>query len=75
MLDALVCYPLAVLDRLWPRNERHEVALHDVLRVGRVYPYRQQLGVVVGGGEIVLLRRHVAFCSRVGPGEWWGEAP
>lgn len=40
VFDALVGYPLAVLDRLGPGNQGHEVTLDDVFRTCWVDPNR-----------------------------------
>ena len=47
VLDTLVSNPLAWLDRLGPGAEGHEVALDDVLGIGRVDPGREWGGQVV----------------------------
>lgn len=47
VLDTLVGNPLALLDRLGPGAEGHEVALDNVLGIGRVDPGRERVGQVV----------------------------
>lgn len=53
MLDTLVGNPLALLDRLGPGAECHEVALDDVLGICRVDPGREGVGQMVSFEGII----------------------
>src|SRR3569833_1487872 len=52
-LPTLVGNPFALLNRLGPGTERHEVALHNVLCIGRAEPQGQDLGEEIRVQKIV----------------------
>lgn len=68
--------PLSLLNRLRSRTQRHEVALDDVLGVGRVEPQRKGTRKRIGLEGILTARHQAALLihtDRMGEGRRVGQ--